>query len=238
MVENGKQALEAVGQRDFDVVLMDVQMPVMDGFQATQTIRKLADPKKARLPIVAMTAHALKGDAERCLGAGMDAYVSKPVKGEELIELIETLADRSPSVTANGVSSAPVHPQATSSPAASIFDPDLALKRCLNKRDLLQQMIAFFFKDADDSLPSMRTALQAGDLMEVGRLGHRLKGSIAHIGAEAASQAALHVERFLLHAGDKTDAGVAVRALERECEVLKAALIEYKATISPAEGSP
>ena len=67
VVQNGQQALEAVGRQDFDVVLMDVQMPVMDGFQATQAIRKLADPKKARLPIIAMTAHALKGDAERCL---------------------------------------------------------------------------------------------------------------------------------------------------------------------------
>ena len=92
VAQDGQQALEAVGQQDFDVVLMDVQMPVMDGFQATQAIRKLADPKKARLPIIAMTAHALKGDAERCLEAGMDGYISKPVKAEELIELVERLA--------------------------------------------------------------------------------------------------------------------------------------------------
>ena len=92
MAQDGQQALEAVCQQDFDVVLMDVQMPIMDGFQATQAIRKLADPKKARLPIIAMTAHALKGDSDRCLDAGMDGYISKPVKGEELIELIERLA--------------------------------------------------------------------------------------------------------------------------------------------------
>jgi signal transduction histidine kinase/CheY-like chemotaxis protein len=92
VVQNGRQAMEAVGQQDFDVVLMDVQMPVMDGFQATQAIRKSADPHKARLPIIAMTAHALKGDAERCLRAGMDGYISKPVRGEELIELVERMA--------------------------------------------------------------------------------------------------------------------------------------------------
>ena len=92
VAENGQQALDAVGRQDFDVLLMDVQMPVMDGFAATQAIRKLADPQKAHLPIIAMTAHALKGDAERCLGAGMDGYLSKPVKGQELIELIERLA--------------------------------------------------------------------------------------------------------------------------------------------------
>ena len=72
IAENGRQALELVGQQDFDVVLMDVQMPEMDGFQATAAIRKLDDPQKARLPIIAMTAHALKGDRERCLAAGMD----------------------------------------------------------------------------------------------------------------------------------------------------------------------
>ena len=92
VAENGQQALEAVGRQDFDAVLMDVQMPVMDGFLATQAIRKLADAKKARLPIIAMTAHALKGDAERCLAAGMDGYLSKPVKGAELIEIVERLA--------------------------------------------------------------------------------------------------------------------------------------------------
>jgi CheY-like chemotaxis protein len=91
VVQDGQQALDAVARRDFDAVLMDVQMPVMDGFLATQAIRALADPKKARLPIIAMTAHALKGDAARCLTAGMDGYISKPVKAEELIELIERL---------------------------------------------------------------------------------------------------------------------------------------------------
>jgi CheY-like chemotaxis protein len=91
VVQNGKLALEALCRHDFDVVLMDVQMPVMDGFQATQAIRKLPDAKKARTPIIAMTAHALKGDAERCLGASMDGYISKPVKGEELIELVERM---------------------------------------------------------------------------------------------------------------------------------------------------
>ena len=92
VAENGQQALTAVCQQDFDVVLMDLQMPVMDGFQATQAIRKLADPRRARLPIIAVTAHALKGDAERCLAAGMDGYLSKPVQREELLELIERLA--------------------------------------------------------------------------------------------------------------------------------------------------
>ena len=98
VAQKGSRRWKPWSQQDFDVVLMDVQMPLMDGFQATQAIRKLAVPKKARLPIIAMTAHALKGDSERCLGAGMDGYISKPVKGEELIELVERLAGTAESV--------------------------------------------------------------------------------------------------------------------------------------------
>ena len=97
-------------------------------------------------------------------------------------------------------------------------------------------MIAFFFKDADNFLPQIRAALQKGDLAEVGRLGHRLKGTVSHVGAEAAREAALRVEQFLLRAGEQTEAEEAVRALERECEVLKAALTEYQATTAPMQG--
>ena len=88
----GAEALELVQRRDFDLVLMDVQMPVMDGLEATAAIRKLDDPKRATLPIIAMTAHAYKSDQERCLAAGMDAYISKPVNRQELIEMVERLA--------------------------------------------------------------------------------------------------------------------------------------------------
>ena len=92
IARDGRQALEALDRNDFDVVLMDVQMPVMDGFVATRAIRNLADPKKARVPIIALTAHALTSDADRCLGVGMDGYLSKPINREELIERVERFA--------------------------------------------------------------------------------------------------------------------------------------------------
>jgi PAS domain S-box-containing protein len=93
---DGQQALDLVEQQEFDVVLMDVQMPRLDGFQVTAAIRKLPIPAKARLPIIAMTAHALKGDEERCLAAGMDSYLSKPINGRELTELVERLGRAAP----------------------------------------------------------------------------------------------------------------------------------------------
>ncbi|MBI4870421.1 MAG: response regulator, partial [Candidatus Riflebacteria bacterium] len=91
---DGARAVELVTRGDFDLVLMDVQMPGLDGLEATGAIRKLADPKKASLPIVALTAHAYRGDQERCLAAGMDAYISKPIDRGELVEMVERFAPR------------------------------------------------------------------------------------------------------------------------------------------------
>jgi len=125
-----------------------------------------------------------------------------------------------------------------SPPAATVFDPQEALKRCLNMPNLLQEMIEFFFKDSDDLLPQVRAALEKGDLEEVGRLGHRLKGTLVHLGAEAAKEAATRVEQFMLHAGEQPEAEEAVRAFEGECEVLRATLAEYQAVTSPMQSRP
>jgi CheY-like chemotaxis protein len=91
VVSNGREALERLGKQRFDLVLMDVQMPEMDGFGATAAIRSREDGTGTRLPIIAMTAHAMSGDRERCLAAGMDGYVSKPIQAQELYEAIEGL---------------------------------------------------------------------------------------------------------------------------------------------------
>jgi len=90
--QDGQQAIALLREREIDVVLMDLQMPVMDGFQATAAIRALDDRAKSGVPIIALTAHALKGDAERCLAAGMDGYLAKPIDQRELVELVERLA--------------------------------------------------------------------------------------------------------------------------------------------------
>jgi two-component system, sensor histidine kinase and response regulator len=92
VANNGREAIDLIRQRDFDLVLMDVQMPVMDGFQATAAIRSMEEDGKTRLPIVAMTAHAMREDRERCLRSGMDAYLAKPVDSREMIALVERLA--------------------------------------------------------------------------------------------------------------------------------------------------
>jgi CheY-like chemotaxis protein len=92
VAESGQQALELLEREDFDVVLMDLQMPVLDGLQATIAIRQFEDPKKANVPIIAMTAHALEEDGRRCLAAGMNAYLSKPIDVAQLTSVIERWA--------------------------------------------------------------------------------------------------------------------------------------------------
>jgi two-component system sensor histidine kinase/response regulator len=101
IVPNGREALAALDNQRFDVVLMDVQMPEMDGFQATAAIREKEIRTGAHIPVVAMTAHAMKGDRESCLAAGMDAYISKPIRASELFALIENALGSTPNETDN-----------------------------------------------------------------------------------------------------------------------------------------
>ena len=168
---DGREAIAFTQQKRYDVILMDVQMPGMNGFEATAVIRaaeratsviRRNGPEDAshepdsvlvppRVPIIAMTAHALKGVREHCLAAGMDGYLSKPINGHELITLVEALAARAQAVTAGPPADAAARPA-----AGIIFDADLALQRCLNKPRLVAEMIQCFLADADSLLPQMR----------------------------------------------------------------------------------
>jgi two-component system sensor histidine kinase/response regulator len=94
LARNGREALEALEKESFDLVLMDVQMPVMDGFEATAAIRKKEGGSGVHLPVVALTAHAMKGDREKCLAGGMDGYLTKPIRPQELDELLESYLAR------------------------------------------------------------------------------------------------------------------------------------------------
>jgi len=218
---DGREGLRQAEQNRYDVILMDVQMPGMDGLEATQAIRA-RERGGSRVPIIAMTAHAVKGDRERCLAAGMDGYLSKPIVAQEMIALLESLGSGETLATA-------LSPAADfASPCkARVFDDEAALKRCLNRPDVLAEIIQCYFNDVEAILPQVRVALEKGDLVGMGHLGHRLKGTVVNLCAEAARQAALGVEQFMLRPGDQADAAEAVEALERECEILKTALADY-----------
>jgi two-component system, sensor histidine kinase and response regulator len=222
-------------QNRYDVILMDVQMPGMNGLDATAAIRK-REAEKGRVPIIAMTAHALTGDRERCLAAGMDGYLSKPIIAQELIGLVESLA-RGPvppaHLAAAASASAETAPQAT----AVVFSPEKALTMCCNSQDMVRDMIQHFFEEADELFPQMGAALEKGDFVKVGHLGHRMKGTVIFLAAERATQAALRVERFCTPSVvTAAEAEEAVDALRRECIVLEAALREHPLVAKPKQG--
>ena len=163
--ESGQEAICLTERNHYDVILMDVQMPGMNGLEATAAIRK-RDEGRPRTPIVAMTAHAMKSDRDRCLAAGMDGYLSKPVSAREMIAVVESLA-RGVAV-ATPLATASVAPAQTSpQPVAPVFDPKAALSRCLDSEDMLRNMIRYFLREVDNVLSRMRTALCSNKRSEV-----------------------------------------------------------------------
>ncbi len=233
----GEEAVYLSERNSYDVILMDVQMPGMDGMEATAAIRQ-REIEGRHVPIIAMTAHAMQSDRERCLAAGMDAYLTKPVNGRELIGLVESLAKGKPR-------EAPVFDRPgeidVAVPAAAhgaarermaVFDAKRALEQCFDSREMLDTMIQAFFTDVDGLLSQMRRALESGDISEVGRLGHSLKGTLAYLGAESAAEAASLVERFTPAAAED-----AVDALEHRCIALKAALRAHPLGAAAAPGA-
>jgi PAS domain S-box-containing protein len=199
-VANGVEAIKALRTMPYDLVFMDVQMPEMDGFEATRRIR---DPqtgvRNPRIPIVAMTAHAMKGDRERCLDAGMDDYVSKPIDPRDVAAAI---ARRLPSETADARPSAPNKPAPAPPPASdgrAGLDPGLPdraslLNRLGGDEEMFVEIIKIFLEDVPKQLAGMDTALAAGDARTLRRLAHTLKGSSGTAGAAALQQASLALE--------------------------------------------
>jgi PAS domain S-box-containing protein len=227
---DGQEAIYLTEQDRYDVILMDVQMPGMNGLEATAAIRKREDGGR-RVPIIAMTAHVMRGDRERCLAAGMNGYLSKPVNAQEMIGLVESLARGRGARDAATRNSVETSHQA----AAVVFDPEEALSRCFNSADMVREMSQCFFDEVEHLFPQLRAALKQGDLGEVGRLGHRLKGTVVYLGAQPATEAARRVERFCKPSGGTpSEAEEAINALEHECIVLKAALSKHPLAAEPA----
>jgi len=217
--DNGREALTAVQETPFDLVLMDVQMPEMDGLEATRSIRAFETPLGRHTPILAMTAHALKGDRERCLEAGMDGYVSKPIHTSHLIaEMMRVLPD---------LTQVPATPASAPRADAEVFDARELLNRVGGNRTIRDEIIDLFIGDYPERLAEIRQAMTAHDLTAVQRAAHTVKGSTASIGARTAQQAAYTVE-MAAKAGDSAGVPAAVDLLEQELQRLAQALIALK----------
>jgi CheY-like chemotaxis protein len=223
-VENGQLAVDAVSREPFDVVLMDVQMPVLDGFAATAAIRKF-EAGRGHLPIIAMTAHAMKGDRQRCLDAGMDAYVSKPFRPQELFDAVEQANITTASPTApDGVS--PSMDGGTTTPP--VYDRAEALRNVGGSLVMLTETAELLASEGPKQLADIEAALASGNCEAVMRAAHTLKGSVSLFGAAAATAAARRLES-LGREGAREEFSAAWADVQRDVGELMRALEELYA---------
>jgi CheY-like chemotaxis protein/HPt (histidine-containing phosphotransfer) domain-containing protein len=233
LASNGKEAVEAFKNGDFDLILMDIQMPEMDGFEATREIRKiedrgqepeargqksedrgqkLEDRKQAketpaanpstinnrqstieRVPIIAMTAHAMTGDREKCIDAGMDEYVSKPIKPEALYSVIDKVARKSQSEKAQKRTQ-PSQDSKTFSPKT--FDLSGAMETVLGNEDLFREIAGMFIENCSDYITRIKKGIAGNDAGILEREAHSLKGAVGNFGAREAYEVAHRLEKL------------------------------------------
>ncbi len=195
VVSNGREAAEAFGAQPFDLILMDIQMPEVDGWEATRIIR--ATETSGRIPIIAQTAHAFTEDRERCLEAGMDEYISKPIKTSELLKVLgrfvpsrrgegpaRTRASQKPRLTESSVSD------------RSMFNLEALRNRLGGDEETLREMVHLFFSHTPGLVADVRSAAQSENWEQLGKLSHSLKGGSATFGADRLSGLAKEMEQM------------------------------------------
>jgi two-component system sensor histidine kinase/response regulator len=218
--ENGRQAVEAVARGGYDLVLMDCHMPEMDGFAATTEIRRREEVGSRHTPIVALTADALSGDAERCLAAGMDDYLAKPVTLERLAAVVERWVAPNAAERAGTVVPAPPE-DADPVLDRSKLAPLQELKR--GESRLLPHLIRSYLQEAPAQLATLREAVAQGEAGRVEEVAHGLKGSSAQLGATRMSRLCAALQEAPGHA-DLGQAAAQVAELQREFVRVRTAL--------------
>jgi two-component system sensor histidine kinase/response regulator len=222
---NGQEVLQALRTAPYDIVFMDVQMPEMDGFEATRAIRSgTSGVPNSKIPIVAMTAHAMKGDRERCLEAGMDDYISKPIAPQAMADALGKWADKGPKPP-----SAVLAPRGQDVPPAGppVFDRPALLDRLMGDADLVKQIMAIFLDDMPKQIQSLETLLDRRDAESAGKQAHAIKGAAANVGGMAFSAVAAEME----NAGNlgRADEIAALRPeLRRQFDLLRAKMEEER----------
>jgi two-component system sensor histidine kinase/response regulator len=240
IVATGAAAVEAINSRRYDVVLMDCQMPEMDGFAAARMIRdrEQKQPTGRRLPIIALTANAIQGDRERCLSAGMDAYVTKPVDPETLYETLAASVERRAGAAAatSTESRREPSPATTSKPP---IDLDSLLRRCRGKAPLVETLLTKFEAAVGTQLEQINAGMTRLDGAAVSRLAHTIKGASANLSADQLSHEAAELERLSV-LGEWDSTTESLRRLEsriRECleymPVIANSVKEQASAISP-----
>ncbi len=205
---------ENAGPQGFDVVLMDIQMPEMDGMKATASIRQREKSSGNHIPIIAMTAHAMRGDKERCLNGGMDGYVSKPIDPRALFAEIERCVGKGERSAAMAMKS---------SQQTEKLDRASLLERVEGDQELLTEMIHLFLEDAPRQLAAMQDALQGGEASVLERAAHSLKGAASNLSAHVTVAAALELEKSARN-GDMESSKLCLAKLQAAVQQLLPAL--------------
>jgi signal transduction histidine kinase/CheY-like chemotaxis protein len=209
---NGREALARCAAEIFDLALMDVQMPEMDGFTATAQIREAERGSGRHLLILAVTAYALQGDRERCLAAGMDGYITKPITTRQLAEVFAQFFPGEPSMPASS-------PRPSHDLPAGDWDPALTLERLEGDQALLAEVIGIFLDEAPRQLESLRRAIRNDDRAAAAETAHSLRGQLGYFGVTEISARARRLED-LARAGDLAAASLELPGFAAEIETL------------------
>ena len=223
---NGREAVEAYNNESFDLILMDVQMPEMDGFEATRRIRELEKATGRHTTIVAITAHAMAGDRERCLAGGMDDYVSKPLRKEDILRVLHGLnVDADEEETDSSVRTRPLP-----APEEALVDIDQLRDITDNEPARMRRLVDIYLTQAATMLTELDAAIQANHSSEVAGLAHKLIGSSISCGLQAFTQPLRELER-LGNRGDLSGASPLFDDLRHKFPRVKSAFAEFLQTI-------
>lgn len=231
--ENGLICIEKLNRKDYDIILMDIQMPVMDGFEATRSIRNNFDPPKSKTPIIALTANAIRGDNEKCIAVGMNKYLSKPFVPNELFSVMSFFYKGSSlstwKHTDNLVKDAEIPDEDSSSELTNL---EYLKSVSNNDTGFIKEMLSTFITSTPDSLSEMKVALDKKDYQSVGRLAHKIKPSISFVGITSMKSLVKEVELLGKENGDpkilKKKSHELISTLEIAIEELQKKLVELK----------
>jgi CheY-like chemotaxis protein/HPt (histidine-containing phosphotransfer) domain-containing protein len=226
LVANGVEAIQALREADYDLVLMDCEMPKMDGYEATRYIREgRAETRNLHIPIIAITADAMTGDRDKCLQAGMSDYIAKPVEPQQLAEVLEKWL----SLPACGEASPPAGESPANKEAVfdqPVFNQQDFLARLMGDKALARKVIAVFLDDAPRQLRILKTTLEEGDTDGARLQAHTLKGAAATLSAEALRALCSEAQEAAV-AGELTRALALLPRMDEQFDLLKTALRQW-----------